>query len=83
MATAFARWMLTQDNSIGLMAEAGIIKDNTMSSFEFGCGATLEGIFGLYRDWMLKGYLSASNNQRQAGGAFDAFSGGLTLIRRF
>jgi Flp pilus assembly protein TadD len=83
MATAFAYWQLDRDNGIGLIVAAGILKDDSMDDYEFGWGADLEGTFGIYRDWMLKAYTSIINNQRQAGGAFDAYSAGLTLLRRF
>lgn len=83
MVTAFSRWKIDRDNEIGLNAAAGMLKDNTMDGFEFGWEATLEGTFGIYRDWLLKARVSTMENQRQNAGAYDATSGGLTLIRRF
>ncbi|HSH14224.1 MAG TPA: hypothetical protein VLA15_10755 [Desulfurivibrionaceae bacterium] len=83
MVTAFSRWKIDRDNEIGLSGAAGMLKDDRMDSFEFGWDATLEGIFGIYRDWLLKAHVSAMENQRQNSGAYNATSGGLTLIRRF
>jgi tetratricopeptide (TPR) repeat protein len=83
MATAFASWPLDRNNVISLSGAAGMLKDSYMDSFEFGWGADLEGTFGIYHDWMLRVYASITNNQRQAAGAFDAYRGGLTLLRRF
>lgn len=83
MAVAFNRWKIDRDNEIGLTGAAGMLKDNWMDKFEFGWEATLEGIFGIYRDWQLKVDASTMQNQRQGSGAYDASRGGLTLIRRF
>ena len=83
MATAFAYWPLGKESGVGLVAAAGILKDDSMDEYELGWGADLEGTFGIYRDWMLRAYISIINNQRQAGGAFDAYSTGFTLLRRF
>lgn len=83
MATAFSRWKIDRDNEIALNGAAGMLKDNTMDHFEFGWEATLEGIFGIYREWQLKAHISTMENQRQNAGAYDATSGGLTLVRRF
>jgi hypothetical protein len=82
-ATAFGYWKINRDNGAGLTVAAGMLKDNTMSGFEFGWDATLEGYFGIYRNWMLKAFTSIMQNQRQGSGAYDANNTGLTLIRRF
>ncbi|MEN8142976.1 MAG: hypothetical protein ABFQ82_05195, partial [Thermodesulfobacteriota bacterium] len=82
MATAFAYWNLSRDDGVGLSAAAGVIRDNTMNSFEFSWEATLNGTFGIYRDWLLTTAISLMENQRQ-GANFDAQSASLTLVRRF
>lgn len=83
MATAFGYWKIDRDNGVGLAAAAGMLKDNTMDNYEFGWDAALTGFFGIYRDWLLKVHGGLTINQRQNAGAYDAYSGGLTLIRRF
>ncbi len=83
MATAFGYWKINRDNGVGLTVAAGLLKDDKMSGFEFGWDATLEGYFGIYRNWMLKAYTSIMQNQRQGSGAYNANSIGLTLVRRF
>jgi tetratricopeptide (TPR) repeat protein len=83
MATAFGYWKINRDNGVGLTLAAGLIKDDSMSGFEFGWDTTLEGYFGIYRNWMLKAFTSIMQNQRQGSGAYDANNTGLTLIRRF
>ncbi len=82
MATAFSYWKLSRDDGIGLTAAAGVLRDDTMSGFELGWEATLNGVFGLYRDWQLTAAVSAMENRRQ-GADFDAQSATLTLTRRF
>ncbi len=82
MATAFSHWNLSRDDGIGLTVAAGVLRDNSMSGFELGWEATLNGVFGIYRDWQLTTAVSAMENQRQ-GADFAAQSATLTLTRRF
>jgi hypothetical protein len=82
MATAFANWNLSRDDGIGLTAATGVVRDNMMNSFEFGWEATLNGTFGIYRDWLLTAAINFMEIQRQ-GADFDAQSASLSAIRRF
>jgi hypothetical protein len=54
-----------------------------MDSFRFGWGTTVEGVFGLYRDMMLRVGGSIFNNQRTQGGAFEAYEAHVALTLRF
>jgi hypothetical protein len=57
-------------------------KDESMGSFQDGEDISAEGYFGIYSDWMLKARIGYAS-RRLASGAFDGWSGGLTLTRRF
>lgn len=83
MVTGFGYWKIDRDNGIDLVLAAGMLKDNNMDNYEFGWDATLSGFFGIYRDWLFKPYVSVMVNQRQNAGAYNANSGGFSLIRRF
>ena len=80
--TGIGYWKLSENNGISLYTALGVQKDNTMGSFQDGEDVAVQGIFGIFRDWELKARIGYTN-RRQVSGAFDAFSGGLTLIRRF
>lgn len=80
--TGIGYWKLSENDGISLYTALGVQKDNTMGSFQDGEDVAVQGIFGIFRDWELKARIGYTN-RRQVSGAFDAFSGGLTLIRRF
>jgi tetratricopeptide (TPR) repeat protein len=80
--TGYGYWKINENNGLSLFAAVGVQKDETMSSFQDGEDVSAEGIFGIYSDWMLKARVGYTN-RRLASGAYDGFSGGLTLTRRF
>ncbi|GAB4330382.1 MAG: hypothetical protein Kow0099_00930 [Candidatus Abyssubacteria bacterium] len=73
MATAYGYWKISDDDGVSLALEAGAIKDNDLDDFRFAWGANAEGIFGIYRDVMLRVGGGASRNSRQQAGAFRAY----------
>jgi hypothetical protein len=79
----FAYWKMSDDDGVSATALIGLQKDDTMDSFRSAMSLDLEGTFGLYRDWMLKVRAGATNNLRQATGAFRAVIGSISLTRRF
>jgi tetratricopeptide (TPR) repeat protein len=83
MVTSLTYWKISDDDGIGLALDAGVVKDDEMDSFEFGWGASVEGVFGLYRDAMLRVGASAFNNQRTSGGAFEAYEAHAAVTLRF
>lgn len=80
--TGYGYWKINENNGLSLFAAVGVQKDETMSSFQDGEDLSAEGIFGIFSDWMLK-VRAGYTNRRLASGAYDGFSGGLTLTRRF
>jgi len=83
MVSGFSYWKINDDNGVSFILSLGIQKDDTMDHFRFGADASVEGTFGLYRDWMFKIKGAATNNMRQATGAFRALTIGAALTRRF
>lgn len=80
--TGFGYWKLSDDDGISLIVGVGVQKDEDMSGYRLGEDVALEGIFGLYRDWMLRVALGYADRD-QEGGSFDGFSTQAVLTRRF
>ena len=76
-------WKASENIGIGMAAAVGAQRDDSSRSFRPGSNASLEATFGIYRQWLLKAYGSATNNHRLDSGAFKGVSGGVTLLRRF
>jgi tetratricopeptide (TPR) repeat protein len=83
MATAFGYWKISDDDGVSVALESGAIKDNDLEHFRFAWGANVEGIFGIYRDVMLRLGGGVSRNSRQEGGAFRAYMLYAALTFRF
>jgi tetratricopeptide (TPR) repeat protein len=83
MATGLAYWKISDDDGVSLALDLGAVKDDEMSGFEFGWGTSVEGVFGLYRDVMLRVGGSFYNSYRTEGGDFEAFEGHIALTFRF
>ncbi len=83
MATSFWYWKISDDDGVSLTVDLGVIKDDDMSSFEFGWGSSIEGTFGLYRDAMLKIGGSGYNSRSQENGTFEAYMTHVILTIRF
>lgn len=45
---------LSGDDSLNILVNGGVFKDNNMNNFEMGGSLYLEGVFGIYRDWMFR-----------------------------
>jgi tetratricopeptide (TPR) repeat protein len=80
--TGFGYWKLGTDDGIGVMVGLGVQKDEDMSGYRFGEDVAVEGVFGLYRDWMLRFSLGWADRDLQ-GGSYDGLSGHAALTRRF
>ncbi len=83
MATFMAYWKISDDDGVSVSLDLGAVKDDEMDSFKFGSGVSSEGVFGLYRDVMLRIGGSIFNNQRTEGGAFEAYESHIALTFRF
>jgi hypothetical protein len=67
---------------VSLSAGLGVQKDEEMSGYRFGEDVALEGIFGIFEDWMLNTTLSYADRDQESG-SFDGFSAQVKLTRRF
>jgi len=83
MVTGLVYWKISDDDGVSLAVDLGAVKDDEMSGFDFGWGASVEGVFGLYRDVMLRVGGGVFENQGTEGGAFDAYTGHVALTFRF
>jgi tetratricopeptide (TPR) repeat protein len=83
MATGQAYWKISDDDVVSLALDLGVVKDDEMSDFRFGWGTSVEGVFGLYRDVMLRVGGSFYNSYRTEGGDFEAVEGHIALTFRF
>lgn len=82
MGALVGYWKISENDGLSFQAAAGVLKDNTMDEFVFGYSIDTEGIFGIYKDLMLKLRASYLHNVRQASGAFDAFLFTASLMLR-
>lgn len=80
---AFNYWKIDENDGIGFVLAPGYFKDNTMSHFKFGFDVSLEGTFGIYRNWMLQVSISQVYNSRIASGAYRGTSAQAMILRRF
>lgn len=81
--TSFTTWKRNDNDSVNLSINAGMFKDNNMNRYKFGGGVHLEGIFGLYKDWMLKVGIGTDYSARYYDQSYSAYTGSLYLTRRF
>lgn len=80
-ATSFGYLKINDQAGLGVVATAGVQKDDTMDSFRFGWSLEMEGTAGIFHDWMLRVRLSAMENLRETG-AFKGYAVGADLTRR-
>ncbi|MDR3391223.1 MAG: tetratricopeptide repeat protein [Sulfuriferula sp.] len=81
--SAYSYWKLSDDNGISVTASAGPYKDNTMDGYRTGGDLVVEGVFGLYRDWMLDARASLSSYGAGATGAYRSRQFEVIITRRF
>jgi hypothetical protein len=58
-------------------------RDDSSPTFRFGGNASIEATFGIYGRWLMKVSGSTTSNRRLDSGAFQGYSGGIVLLRRF
>jgi tetratricopeptide (TPR) repeat protein len=82
-AVMYPYFKLSENVGLGASLAAGVQREHSTPSFRFGGNASVEATIGIYRPWVLKFSGSATNNRRVGSGAFQGYSGGAVLIRRF
>jgi tetratricopeptide (TPR) repeat protein len=83
LITGYGYWKVNEDNALSIVLSGGIQKDDTVSTFREGFDVNVEGLFGIYRDWMLVVRGGVTHNIQQRTGAYDGVSAGVWLTRRF
>jgi tetratricopeptide (TPR) repeat protein len=84
MVTTFHYWKINDDDGVSVTLAAGVSRDDR-THFDFAADATVEGTFGLYRDWMLVVRASGTHTNQSARGFDDFYAArvGVFLTRRF
>ncbi len=81
--TAFTSIYFNENDSINASFSVGPYKDNTMDHYKTAGDITVQGIIGLYRDWMLIMRASFSRNASINSGAYSSKLFELSLTKRF
>jgi hypothetical protein len=81
--TAFPYWKVSENNGFAVTLAVGAQRDDTWRSFRLGGNAAAEATFGIFESWMLKVNGAVTLNERTETGAFRAYGGGISLVRRF
>jgi len=80
---AYTAWWFNENDGINTSISIGPYKDNTMSSSRSAGDITVEGIWGVYRDWMLTVSASLSQNTGIDTGAYRSRLFAFVLTKRF
>jgi len=64
MGTLFFTYKASQENEFTLMGSAGVLRDDSMSGFEFGYSIDALWTIGIYTDWSLAIKAGLANNER-------------------
>lgn len=82
-ASGYLYWKKSDNDGVSLVVSAGTVHDSYANVSKLGGGATLEGIFGIYKDWMLKASMSVDYNSRYTDQAYIGTNYSIFLTRRF
>jgi len=82
-AVVLPYFKLGENSGLGMTLAAGLQRDTSSRSLHAGGNGSAELSIGIYRPWVLKLRASATINRRLETGAFQGYSGGVVLIRRF
>ncbi len=82
-ATLFYTYKQSQDNEFTIMGAVGVIKDDSMSNYEFSYSIDGVGRIGIYKNIYLKLRAGYTNNSRSLGPSYSGTYGGATLQYRF
>lgn len=81
--TAFSYWKISDDDGVSLVFSGGPYKDDSMDGYRAGGDVSLEGYFGLYRDWLVDVKAAYSEYGGGDTGAYRSRLFELNLTRRF
>ncbi|MFA5216058.1 tetratricopeptide repeat protein [Sulfuricurvum sp.] len=81
--TGYLYWKKNQNDGVGLVVSVGTIYDSYVNRSKPGGGATVEGTFGFYQDWMLKASVSLDYNSRFTDQSYRGNNFSLYVTRRF
>lgn len=81
--TLLPYFKFSENHGLSVFAEIGAQRDDAAQGFEPGGSFAAELSMGIYQAWMLKLHGSATINSRLESGAFQGFSGGVVIVRRF
>lgn len=80
-------WKISDNDGVGVVLEGGPERDRVLDDgFVLGAAASMEGTFGIYRDWQIRfhaAYDWRAESDSIGGGGFNGRSGGIELIYRF
>ncbi len=82
-ASGYFYWKKSDNDGVGLVISAGTVHDSYANTSKLGGGAALEGIFGMYKDWMLKANMSVDYNSRYTNQSYIGTNYSIFLTRRF
>ena len=82
-AVIYPYFKLSENVGVAASVAAGVQREQSLPSFRFGGNAGVELTVGIYRPWVLKLNAGATNNRRANSGAFEGYTGGVVLVRRF
>lgn len=77
-----AYWKISDDKGIGFNYGIGLQRDESFDSAEVFHDVSVDAVFGIFHDWMLRLSAGYSDRQTQAG-SFDARVASMRLERRF
>jgi len=81
--SGYINWKKSNNDGVNLVLSAGAINDSYAGQTKASGAATLEGVFGLYRDWMFKASTSIDYTPRFDDKAYTGTSVSLFITRRF
>ncbi|MDA3946894.1 MAG: polysaccharide deacetylase family protein [Helicobacteraceae bacterium] len=74
---------LSGNDSLNLLVNGGFFKDNNMDNFELGGSLYLEGVFGIYRDWMFRASAGVDYSGRYYDTSYRGASVQMYVTKRF
>ena len=84
MLTIHSVYKYSSEAELSIIGGVGVIKDDSMSSYEPGMNIDLLGTVGIYQDWQLQVKTGYMNNQRETWSEYyDAYYLGAAIMRRF
>ena len=81
--SGYINWKKSDNDGVNLVLSAGAVNDSYAGQTKPSCAATLEGVFGLYRDWLIKASTSIDYTPRFYDQAYTGTNFSLFITRRF